>query len=85
MTTQEILTTFTRILCDLLLDDSIVLTMESRREDIPEWDSFNYINFIVAVEAQFGVKFKIADIESFPDVSAIVMEVARMLALRPAR
>ena len=85
MTTQEILTTFTRILCDLLLDDSIVLTMESRREDIPEWDSFNYINFIVAVEAQFGVKFKIADIESFPNVGAIVMEVARMLAPRPAR
>ena len=40
--------------------------MENRREDIPGWDSFNYINFIVAVEAQFGVKFKIADIELIP-------------------
>ena len=85
MATQEILTTFTRTLRDLLLDDSIVLTMESRREDIPGWDSFNYINFIVAVEAQFGVKFRIADIESFPDVGAMVTEVARMLATRPSR
>jgi acyl carrier protein len=85
MITQDILTTFTGILRDLLLDDSIVLTMESRREGIPEWDSFNYINFIVAVEAQFGVKFKIADIESFPDVGAMVGEVARLLTAQPAK
>ena len=80
MTVQEILAAFTRILRDLLLDDSIILTMETRREDIPNWDSFNYINFIVAVELEFGVKFKIADIESFPNVRVIVTEMTKMLA-----
>ena len=79
MTPQEILAAFTRILCDLLLDDSVLLTMETRREDVPNWDSFNYINFIVAVEQEFGVKFKIADIESFPNVGAIVTEMKEML------
>ena len=79
MTVQEILTAFTRILRDLLLDDSVMLTMETRREDISNWDSFNYINFIVAVEQEFGVKFKIADIESFPNVGAIVTEMTKML------
>ena len=80
MTVQEILAAFTRILRDLLLDDSIRLTMKTRREDITNWDSFNYINFIVAVELEFGVKFKIADIESFPNVGAIVTEMTKMLA-----
>jgi acyl carrier protein len=80
MTVQEIVAAFTRILRDLLLDDSVTLTMETRREDIPNWDSFNYINFIVAVEQEFGVKFKIADIESFPNVGAIVTEMTKMLA-----
>jgi acyl carrier protein len=80
MTVQEILTVFTRILCDLLLDDSIVLTMETRREDVPDWDSFNYVNFIVAVEIEFGVKFKVADIESFDNVGAIVTEMTKALA-----
>jgi acyl carrier protein len=80
MTDQEILTKFTRILRDLLLDDSIELTMETRREDIPDWDSFNYINFIVAVEMEFAVKFKVADIEAFPNVGAIVRETTKMLA-----
>jgi acyl carrier protein len=80
VTSQEILSKFTDILRDLLLDDSIQLTMETRREDVPGWDSFNYINFTVAVEMQFGMKFKIADIESFPDVGAIVTQVTKMLA-----
>jgi acyl carrier protein len=80
MTVQEILGAFTRILRDLLLDDSIVLTMDTRRDDIPSWDSFNYINFIVAVEIELGVKFKIADIESFGNVGAIVTATTKMLA-----
>jgi acyl carrier protein len=78
VTVQEILLVFTRILRDLLVDDSIVLTMETRREDVPIWDTFNYINFIVAIEMEFGVKFKIADIESFENVGAIVQQMAQM-------
>jgi acyl carrier protein len=79
MTGQEILIVFTRILQDLLLDDSITLTVETRRESIPNWDSFNYINFIVAVEMEFGVKFKIADVESFANMGEIVAATAKML------
>jgi acyl carrier protein len=79
MTAEEILTVFTRILRDLLLDHSIVLTMETQREDVPDWNSFNYINFIVAVEIEFGIKFKVADVESFANVGAIVTESKRLL------
>ena len=79
MIAQEILPMLTRILRDLLFDDSIVLTTETRREDVPNWDSFNYINFIVAIEMEFGVKFKIADIESFENVGAIVEQMTKML------
>jgi len=80
MTDQEILNAFTRILRDLLLDDSILLKMDSRREDVSNWDSFNYINFIVAVEIEFGVKFKVADVESFQNVGAIVTQTQALLA-----
>ncbi len=76
MTDQERLITLTQILSDLLGDDSIALTMDTVRDDIPGWDSFAYINFIVAIEAEFGIKFRIADVESFPDVGAIVKAIA---------
>ena len=42
---RESLGEFTRILRDLLLDELDQLTMETRREDVPNWDSFNYHQF----------------------------------------
>ena len=55
-----------------------MLTMETQRQEVPNWDSFNYINFIVALEIEFGVKFKVADIESFANVGAIVTELKNL-------
>jgi acyl carrier protein len=72
MTEQERLATLTQILRDLLGDDTIELTMQTERQDVSGWDSFCYVNFIVAVEAAFRIKFRIADIESFSTVGAIV-------------
>jgi acyl carrier protein len=76
MTEQDRLASLTRILRDLLGDDTIELTMQTVREDVPGWDSFCYVNFIVAVEAEYRIKFRIADIESFSDVGAIVNAIA---------
>jgi acyl carrier protein len=79
MTDQELLDTLTDVLRDILLDDSVMLTKDTRRADVPNWDSFNYINFIVTVEVKFGVKFKVADIESFENVGAIVQQLKTMI------
>jgi acyl carrier protein len=76
---QEILDVLARVLRDLLMDDSIVLKMDTRREDVPNWDSLIYINFIVAVEIELGVKFKVADVESFANVGEIVTRIRAML------
>jgi acyl carrier protein len=70
---QEILAEFTRILRDLLMDDSIVLKMDTRRQDVPNWDSFAYISFIVAAESELGIRFNVAEVESFETVGEIVV------------
>jgi acyl carrier protein len=82
MTEQDILNRLTRILCDLLSDDSIVLTMETKRDEVANWDSFAYVSFIVAVEIEFGMKFGVADVESFQNVGEIVRSISAILAPR---
>jgi acyl carrier protein len=82
MTDQEILDRLTGILRDLLGDDTIGLTMDTRRDQVPNWDSFTYINFIVAAEMAFGVKFGVAEVESFDSVGAVVRRVQTLLAAR---
>jgi acyl carrier protein len=79
MTHEEILNVFTRTLRDLLDDESIFLTMETRRQDVPQWDSFAYVNFIAAIEIELKVKFRVADVESFENVGAIVTQTKKML------
>ena len=80
MTDQELLSLFTRVLRDLLLDDSIVLTMATRREDVHNWDSFAYVNFIVAAETELGIRFGVGEVESFENVGAIVRGAQALMA-----
>ena len=80
MTDGELLRLFSGILRDLLGDDSIELSRETTRGDIPSWDSFAYINFIVAVEAALGIKFRVADVEAFNNVGEIVACTQALLA-----
>jgi len=79
MTNEELLDRFTRILRDLLGNDSILLRSETTRGEVPGWDSFSYVNFIVAVEVDLGVKFRIADVESFETVGDIVANAQSLL------
>jgi acyl carrier protein len=75
MTNEAMLDRFARILRDLLDDDAIVLTMQTQRHDVPNWDSFNYVNFIVSVELEFAVRFSVADVENFQTVGDIVTQL----------
>jgi acyl carrier protein len=73
-----ILATLTGILRDLLDDPDIVLHAATTRPEVPRWDSFAYVSFIVAVEVAYGIKFPIVDVESFKTVGDIVTAIARL-------
>ncbi len=79
MDNQDILDSLTQILRDLLFDDSLILSDSTTRADIPEWDSFAYVNFVVAVEMQFGIKFSVADVESFVTVGEIADRISNLI------
>jgi acyl carrier protein len=40
------------------------------------------VNFIVAAEVEFGIKFRVAEVESFPNVGAIVRRTQQILSSR---
>lgn len=82
MNDQEMLDLFSRTLADILGEDSLSLTLSTRRSDVPNWDSFSYVNFIAAIEMELGVRFSVADVESFENVGAIV---ARAKLLQSAK
>ena len=68
MQQEDIYVQLTSIFRDLFDDDAITLSPGLTAADIPEWDSFNHINLIVAVESRFGIKFQTAELESMQTV-----------------
>lgn len=80
MNDTELLELFSRTLADILGEDTLNLTLATRRADVPNWDSFSYVNFIAAIEMQLGIRFSIADVESFENVGAIVARTQLLTA-----
>jgi acyl carrier protein len=63
MQITEIYTELTHIFQDIFDDESIIVTPELTAADVPEWDSLNHINLVVAIEQRFKIKFQTAELE----------------------
>ena len=82
MQTSTIYAELTPIFRDLFDDDTLVPTPELTAAEVPEWDSFNHINLVVAIEEHFGVKFHTAELESLQSVGQLVALLERKLGVR---
>lgn len=40
-------------------------------ETVPEWDSLNHLNLILAIESEFGIQFETSEIPELTTVGAI--------------
>ena len=79
MTREEIFAQLTEIFQDVFDDDTIVLTDETTADDIEDWDSLEQINLLVAIEKQFKIKFRLADVSNLENVGAMADLVAKMV------
>jgi acyl carrier protein len=79
VSTDDIYARLTEIFRDVFDDDDIVLTPNTTAADIQDWDSFNHINLIVAIETRFGIKFQTAEIESLKNVGDMVAVIERKI------
>ena len=65
---NEIMQRITEVFREVLGDDSIEIGRDSKAGDIEEWDSLSHINIVLAVEAEFGVKFALGELEELMNV-----------------
>lgn len=53
------------------LDDDLVLTDDTTADDVPGWDSLAHVNFMYAIEEEFGVQFSEEQFTGFADIGAL--------------
>ena len=52
--------------------DNLTLTPETIAADVPQWDSLNHIQLILAVESAFNIRFRNTEIAAFQNVGDLV-------------
>ena len=80
MQQQQIYEQLTPLFRELFDDDTLTPAPSMTAADVPEWDSFNHINLIVAIEQRFGIKFQTAELESIPTVGDLARKIEQKLA-----
>ncbi len=57
---------------DVLDNEELILTMETTKDDVEEWDSLTTINIILALESEFGIKIVLEEVIEFNNIKYIV-------------
>lgn len=56
--------------------DDLVLEESQSPKDIDKWDSMTHMMLIEELEKEFGIKFKLMDIDSLDNVGAIISTIS---------
>ena len=53
---------------DVFDDDSLTINDNTTSADVEDWDSIEHINLVAAVEAEFGMKFRMREVSGMKNV-----------------
>lgn len=80
MEREEVFKRLTNVFRDVFDDEEIVLTEETTANDIEDWDSFEHINLVVAVEEEFSFKIpmgKVVNMKNVGEMVDIILELGK--------
>jgi acyl carrier protein len=65
--------------------DDIALTPRLSAADVPGWDSFRHVDFIIATEERFGVNLRDADLDAIENMGDLARFVLARVGAPPPR
>ncbi len=72
MTREEVFERLTIVFREVFDDEEIILEDTTTADDIEDWDSFEHINLVVAVEEEFSFKIPMGKVVTMKDVGEMV-------------
>lgn len=72
MNSNEIIPRLNEVFRDVFGDSSISVTEKTTADDIEDWDSLAHISLVAAVEAEFGLRFKMREVSAMKNVGDMI-------------
>lgn len=79
MSREEIFDEVRKIFWNVFDDDSLVIADATNADDIEDWDSFEHINLVVAMEKKFQLKFDLKEVGALKNVGEMVDLIEKRL------
>jgi acyl carrier protein len=81
MTRDDVLARLQTIFDDLFMEP-VTLAPELTADDVEEWTSLLHISILLAVEQEFGIRFRVGEAESAKNVGEFADLIARLVSSR---
>ena len=78
MTREEAFERLTKVFRDVFDDEDIELNDLTTSDDIEDWDSFEHINLVLAVEDEFSFKIPMGKVITMKNVGEMVDIILEM-------
>lgn len=78
MTREEVFERLNEVFREVFDDEDITVTDETTADDIEDWDSFEHINLIVAIEEEFSFKIQMGKTVTMKNVGEMVDIILEM-------
>ena len=72
MSREEVFERLNNVFRDVFDDEEIVVSETTTADDIEDWDSFEHINLVVAVEEEFSFKIPMGKVLTMKNVGEMV-------------
>ena len=78
MTREEVFERLNKVFQEVFDDETIEVNDDTTSEDIDDWDSFEHLNLIVAVEEEFSIKIpmgKVVTMKNVGEMADIILQL----------
>ncbi len=77
MTEIDILNSLREISSNIMNISPDSIDLNTKQDDIPEWDSLAHLRLIMSIEEELSVKFSMIEIPKYKSIEALVAEIKK--------
>lgn len=79
MESQDIIGSLQEIFRENFDNDTITISRETTAGDIEGWNSLEQVNLLMAIEEEYGIKFKLSEVSHLENVGDIIDVVEKKI------
>jgi acyl carrier protein len=75
---SEVFSKIQKVFDEVFLE-TVVVTPELTADDVEEWDSLSHVSLVLAIEQEFGIRFRVGEVEGTKNIGDLAALIEKRL------